>query len=198
MADSARGPLLPPALLTPQQRALYEELVTGPRARDDRPQGPVDGEGRLTGPFNAMLYSPRIGGPLQRLGTALRHKGELDDTVRELVILRVAGHHGSAFERQAHQPVARRLGVDEQTLTAVDHGVPTQLPPSVPRVTAAALELAQRLLERRLPDDTQFARLRAELGDAGVFEVNALVGYYSLLATQLALFGVTPEPEALS
>lgn len=198
MTESARGPLLPPALLTPEQRAVYDELVTGSRAGDHRPGGPTDGEGRLIGPFNAMLYSPRVGGALQQLGAALRYEGVLDDLVRELVVLRVAGHHDSVYERQAHQRVARRLGLDEQTLAALDRGVPTHLPSALPRVAAAALELAQRVLERRLPDDAQFARLRAELGDAGVFEVNAVVGYYSLLASQLALFGAAPEPEALS
>lgn len=191
MADSARGPLLPPALLTPEQRALYDEVVTGPRARDHGPAGPVDGAGRLTGPFNAMLYSPRVGAPLQRLGAALRYESGLADTVRELVILRVAGHHDSWYQRRAHRRIARRLGIGDETLTAVDAGVPAELPP----VAAAALELAQRLLDRRLPDDTQFAQLHAELGDAGMFEVNALVGYYSMLATQLAIFGVTGDPE---
>lgn len=197
MTDAPRGPLLPPALLTPQQRALYDEIRHGPRADAHRPDGPVDRDGRLTGPFNAMLYSPAVGGPLQRLGVALRCESTLDATVRELVILRVAGHHDCDYERHAHQRVARRLGVDEQTVTAVDHGVPPRLPARIPCAAAAALDLAQRLLERRLPDDAQFARLRAELGDAALFEINALVGYYSLLATQLALFGVTPEPEAL-
>jgi 4-carboxymuconolactone decarboxylase len=195
LADSVRGPLLAPAQLTPQQRALYDELCGGPRADAGRPNGPVDGDGRLTGPFNAMLYSPSVGGPLGRLGAALRYAGTLDAVVRELVVLRVAGHHDSAYERRAHQRVARRLGVGEETLAAVDRGVPDRLPASVPGSAAAALELAQRILERRLPDDAEFAALRAVLGDDGVFEVNALVGYYSLIAAQLALFHVIPSPE---
>lgn len=192
MAESIRGPLLGPLDLTPEQRELYDELCSGPRADARRPNGPVDNEGRLTGPFNAMLYSPNIGGPLQRLGAALRYEGTLDGTVRELVVLRVAGHHDSAYERQAHQQVARRLGVDEETLAAVDRGIPDGLP----QTATAALELAQRILERRLPDDADFGRLRGVLDDAGVFEVNALVGYYSLLATQMALFGVAADPES--
>lgn len=187
----ARGPLLDPASLSPDQRALYDELCSGPRAGAGRPRGPVDDEGRLAGPFNAMLYVPTIGGPLQRLGAALRYTGDLDDVVRELVILRVAGHHASAYERQAHRQVARRLGVAETLLAAVDRGVPSD----VSATAAAALGLAQRILDRDLPDDAEYARLHAVLGEAGVFEVNALVGYYSLLATQLALFGVRAPTE---
>lgn len=141
-----------------------------------------------------MLYNPRIGGPLQRLGAALRYDGTLDAVVRELVILRVAGHHDSACERAAHRHVERRLGVDESTLAAVDRGVPDALPGGAAETMPAALELAQRVLDRQLPDDAKFARLRKELGDGGILEVNALVGYYTLLAAQLALFALPAPP----
>lgn len=202
MSSEPVGRLLSPAELDAEQRALYEEFCSGPRVGVERPNGPVDAEGRLVGPFNAMLYRPRVGGPLQRLGAALRYQGTLADTVRELVILRVAGHHDSSYERGAHRKVARRLGIDEETLVAVDLGVPERLPHGVPASARAALELAQLILEGRLSEQAELARLHAVLGDADVFEVSTLVGYYALLATQMTLFGVTfgvtapahPEP----
>jgi 4-carboxymuconolactone decarboxylase len=185
----ARGPRLTPAALTPEQRALYDEICGGPRASVDRPAGPVDGEGVLTGPFNAMLYSPAVGMPLQRLGAALRYHALLPDVTRELVILAVAAHHDSGYERDAHRRVATRLGVDAAALAAVEAG---ETPAAYPSA-AAALELARAILSGALPDDTTYARLRSELGEAAIFEISTLVGYYSTLAVQLALFDVRPR-----
>lgn len=184
-----------PADLTPDQRALYDELRTGPRANARNPRGPVDDQGRLTGPFNAMLHSPSVGGPLQRLGAALRYESQLDDVVRELVILLVAGHHDAAYERAAHQRIARELGVDEATLAAIDQGeLPSlgDLPGGTDPTAEPALDLARRILTRRLPDDAEFATLREALGDAGIVEVSTLVGYYATIASQLTLYDIRP------
>ena len=183
-----RAPRLTPDLLTPDQRALYDEICGGPRASADRPAGPVDAAGALTGPFNAMLLSPPVGGPLQRLGAALRYESGLPDITRELVILAVAAHHDSAYERAAHQRVAGRLGVDEDAFAAIEAG---ETPSAYPE-SGAALDLARALLRGDLPDDEAFAQARADLGVAAIFELSTLVGYYSTLAIQLALFDVRP------
>lgn len=188
-----RNVLLDPAVLTPEQRSLYDELRSGPRASPDRPGGPVDADGRLTGPFNAMLHSPAVGSPLQRLGAALRYGSAIDDKVRELVILLVAGHCDCAVERAAHQRIARRLGIDEETLQTLDGArVPATFADDVDATAPAALELAQRMLTHDLPDDAAFERLAAALGPAGMFEISTLVGYYWTIAHQLAIFGVVP------
>lgn len=183
-----RAPRLTPDLLTPEQQALYDEICSGPRASSDRPAGPIDAAGALTGPFNAMLLSPTVGGPLQRLGAALRYRSALPDVTRELVILAVAAHHDSAYERAAHQRVAAGLGVGQAALAAIEAG---GTPAAYPE-TGPALDLARAILRAELPDDDAFARFRAHLEPAEIFELSTLVGYYSMLAVQLALFDVRP------
>lgn len=185
----ARGPLLPRAALTRAQRELYDEICGGPRASADRPAGPVDADGVLTGPFNAMLYSPAVGGPLQRLGAALRYDSTLPDVTRELLILAVAAHHDSAYERATHQRVAARLGIGEDTFAAIEAG---ESPAAYPEA-GAALDLARRILSCDLPDEGAFEQLREDLGDAAILEISTLVGYYSTLATQMALYDVGPR-----
>ncbi|MCD4534330.1 carboxymuconolactone decarboxylase family protein [Nocardioides sp. cx-169] len=188
-----------PASLNDAQRALYHELRSGPRADPARPGGPVDADGRLTGPFDAMLHSPAVGAPLQRLGAALRYESGLDDQVREMVVLLVAGHHDCAYERVAHERIARRLGMAEETIASLAAArVPEAFADGVDHTAAPALELAERMLTGRLRDDPRLEDLRRALGPAGAFEVSTLVGYYQTLAHQLALFGVEPPdgPEA--
>lgn len=184
MADPSSPWLLRPEDLSDDQRALYDELCAGPRADASRPSGPVDAEGRLTGPFNAMLHAPAVGRPLQRLGAALRYESALPSDVREAVICLVAGVHGSSYERHAHAPLARRAGVDDATLDLLGQG-------ELPAAARAELRLAHALLTGCGPQDDPMD----ELGPARVLEVSTLVGYYTTLAWQLRLFGVK-APEA--
>jgi 4-carboxymuconolactone decarboxylase len=180
--------LLRPEELTDEQQALYDELCAGPRADAGRPAGPVDAEGRLTGPFNAMLHSPAVGGPLQRLGAALRYESALPDDVRETLTCLVAGLHDSAYEWHVHAPLARRAGVDEATLDALGQG-------RLPADAGPELRLAHALLTGPPHQHALAGDPLQELGPVTVLEVSTLVGYYTTLAWQLRLFGVT-APEA--
>lgn len=56
-----RLPLLSPGQLSEEQRVLYDEIAAGPRARGPQLFELVDSQGRLNGPFNAMLFSPPVG-----------------------------------------------------------------------------------------------------------------------------------------
>jgi len=170
--------LLRPADLSPAQRALYDELCSGPRVGAGRPGGPVDAEGRLTGPFNAMLFSPAVGGPLQRLGAALRFESMLAEDVRESIICLVAGVHASSYEQYAHERLARAAGVAGDVLATLAGG-------GLPDGAGPELRLAYALLTGAPEDDWT-----AELGPAAAFEVSSLVGYYTTIAWQLWLFGV--------
>lgn len=176
--------LLRPAELDEEQRALYDELCAGPRVDASRPAGPVDDQGRLAGPFNAMLHAPAIGGPLQRLGAALRYQSSLPDDVRESVICLVAGVHGSGYERHAHERLARLADVTDEVLEVLAGG-------DLPGDAGPELRLAHALLEGREPEESPID----ELGPARVLEISTLVGYYMTLAWQLRLFGVK-APEA--
>jgi 4-carboxymuconolactone decarboxylase len=175
--------LLRPDELTSEQRALYDELCAGPRADSSRPGGPVDGEGRLTGPFNALLHAPAVGGPLQRLGAALRYESSLADDVRESLICLVAGVRGSSYEREAHEPIARRAGIGDDVLQVLARG-------ELPEGAGAELRLGHALLTGAQPAADPAGDPVSELGHAVVLEVSTLVGYYTTLAWQLRLFGV--------
>jgi 4-carboxymuconolactone decarboxylase len=194
MTDSppARVPPLRPEQLTDEQRRLYEELLSGPRGQGPQFFALTDADGVMTGPFNAMLASPRVGTALQRLGAALRYRSDLPDQTRELVILVVAAYLGSDFEWNAHEPLARHHGLAEEVIAALRNRRPPSL---TDQAQCAAHDLAVGLLRGEdIPDDRYNALARA-LGTPGIFDVSAIVGYYWLLAAQLRLFRVgQPAP----
>lgn len=179
--NRGRLPLLEPHTLNAAQRDLYASIAQGPRATG--PFSIVDPEGRLAGPFNALLHSPSIGSAVEQLGAALRFGGELDARIRELVICTVAAHWGSAYEWYAHQRVAREVGVSDGELEAVRDG---RIPDGAPAAETAALELVTALLQERMVGPELYQRVVAHHGPSGLVEICAVVGYYQLLAGLLA------------
>ncbi|XVQ07166.1 carboxymuconolactone decarboxylase family protein [Spirillospora sp. CA-255316] len=177
--------------LDADQRALYESIASGPRARGPRLFALTDAAGRLEGPFNAMLLRPALGQALQELGAAIRYRGALDDRGREIAILVVAAVWDSGFERYAHEAVGRSAGLSEEELRALrrgDHDVFTDERERLIATTAHALACRNDL------SDEEFDRARGGLGIDGIFELTTLVGYYATLALQLRVFRV-PLPE---
>jgi 4-carboxymuconolactone decarboxylase len=185
-----RLPRLRPDQLDDSQRALYDEIAGGPRARSGSAFALVADDGGLRGPFNAMLLQPALGSALQALGSAVRYRTSLDARAREIAILTVARHWDSAFERHAHEAVARACDMTEAELAALRAGDERAFPDPRERLiltTTAALAAAGDL------SDDEYTAAVSALGLATLFELTTLVGYYATIALQLRAFRV-PAP----
>ncbi|GIF20394.1 4-carboxymuconolactone decarboxylase [Actinoplanes tereljensis] len=181
---------LPPASLSPAQRALYDAIAGGPRALNGSPFPLVDADGGLQGPFNAMLLQPSVGSALQALGSAIRYESLLDTRCREIAVLTVARAWDSAFERYAHEAVARSAGMTDAEVSALAEGDPSAFPD--PR-EQLVLQVSEALAVRHDLTDEEYARAADGLGLPVLFELTTLVGYYATLALQLRAFRV-PAP----
>jgi 4-carboxymuconolactone decarboxylase len=193
MTSGPRIPRLTPASLDDEQRALYGEIAGGRRAQGPRLFALTDSDGCLEGPFNAFLLQPRLGSALQALGSSVRYETTLDDRCREIAILVVAAHWRSAFEWHAHEAVGRSVGLGDAEGPAARAGGRAALggrEAVVARTVAA-------LVTRGDLDDAEYRQAVAEVGEAGLFELLTLVGYYATLALQLRVFRVAaPEGSA--
>ncbi|MEU6725030.1 carboxymuconolactone decarboxylase family protein [Nonomuraea wenchangensis] len=176
---------LRPDELDEEQRQVYRAIAGGPRSVGPQPFALADEEGRLRGPFNAMLLSPPVGGALQAVGAAVRYGSVLPARVRELAILAVAASWDSAFEREAHEAVGRACGLTEDELATLREG---GLPEPDDPAERAALRAVAALTARGRLDDEEYAEAVAALGERGLFELTTLVGYYGTLALQLRVF----------
>ncbi|WP_165912971.1 carboxymuconolactone decarboxylase family protein [Tamaricihabitans halophyticus] len=184
MSEHGRLPLLAPAELAEAQRVLQERIVGGKRA--GQPFQASTADGRLLGPFNALLYTPELGLAVQEVGEQLRFSGTLPARLRELVILTVGAD--SVYEWYAHSRVARTVGVTEAELEALAAG---GTPETCDSREAVAIEVAKALPGE--VDAACYRRARAEFSEAELVELSVLAGYYRLLAGILATFAV-PAP----
>jgi 4-carboxymuconolactone decarboxylase len=183
--------LIPPAELAPAQRALYDAITGGPRASQAGTVPITDADGQLLGPFAIMLLSPEVGNAMQQVGATIRFGTALTGRERELAILAVAGALNSEFERLAHVPAARGLGLTEPQIDAALAGRAAD-GLSADEAMVGRLALAMTV-DRTLSDDDYSAGLEA-LGQERLAELTWLVGYYSALALALAVFRpVLPE-----
>lgn len=176
-----------PAELTAEQLAVYDEIVGGPRGSGPRAFRLTDDDGRLHGPFNAMLVNPRLGMSVQKLGADIRFGSTLDDREREIAILALSRLRDSDFEWYAHERVGAAVGLTLDELDELDCG---GTPTSLTRREQVVLEATRLLVSDRDLDDDTYARAVELLGPTTLADLITLVGYYDLLSLSLRAWRV--------
>ncbi|HRE00544.1 MAG TPA: carboxymuconolactone decarboxylase family protein [Ilumatobacteraceae bacterium] len=175
----SRHTRLRPGELDEAQQALYDSITGGRRAAGPQLFRLTEDDGSLTGPFSALLLVPAIGRHVSRLGEAIRFESSLDGRTREIATLAVAAHWKSDFEQYAHEPLARRAGLDEQTIARIRE--PESCGALDDPADDAVHQLARRAVSATM-DDATWENAVAVLGEAAAVEVLVLVGYYTQLA----------------
>jgi alkylhydroperoxidase family enzyme len=186
--DDERLPRVGPDGLDDEQRQLYAVFVDGPRQSQAGFFPVADADGVLSGPYRAMLESPAAGGPLERLGRAVRYEVGLPDRARELAILTVARLQDSEVEWQAHERLALSVGVPEETVTSLWAGAPT----FTDETDADVHRFARQLLQDHRVDDAAFAAVQQRFGRDGLFELVVTIGYYQIVAHVNNAYGLRP------
>ena len=174
-----RIPLPARESMTEAQRASADAIIAGPRKA-------------IFGPFVPLLQTPALMERIGSTGEALRFRGQLPDLVRELAILLVARETGNQFEWQTHAPLARRAGLEQETIESIADGRhPRCFHPSA----QIAAEFVGELMRRNGVSDTTFQLAAGAFGPPGVVELTALVGYFTMVCWIMNV-ARTPGPAA--
>src|SRR4051794_31759348 len=96
--------------MSPDQRRVYDAIVTGPR-------------GRLVGPLRAALHRPELAEKWQQLGELLRYRTSLSPMLSELAILVTAWHCQSNLEWHIHEQMAIAAELPQTVIKQVRDGV---------------------------------------------------------------------------
>lgn len=164
--------------MTPAQRDAAAELIAGRR-------------GALYGPFVPLLRSPELTRRLQKVGEYLRFEPQLPPKLREMAILLVARDWTQDFEWDVHAPLAEREGVPRPVIDAIAEG---RRPSEMAADEALIYDFFAELSRARTVSDATYARAVAALGEPGVVDLVALLGYYATLA-MLMNVARTPMPD---
>jgi 4-carboxymuconolactone decarboxylase len=177
----ARITLPSPDTMNPEQRRVYDKIVSGPR-------------GRIQGPLRAVLHNAELADRWQALGALLRYDTSLTPRQSELAILVTGRACRSPFEWYAHRLEAEKLGIETAIIEAI---LADTEPTGLSADDAAVVRFADELNRTRSVSDATYADALARFGERTVVELTALVGYYTMVAMTLNAHEI-PLPEGVA
>jgi 4-carboxymuconolactone decarboxylase len=164
-----RIPLPTAETMTPEQRRVYDAVVSGPR-------------GELKGPLRAALHRPELADKWQQLGEILRYRTSLPAPLSELAILVTARHCNCAVEWHIHEMMAAKAGLVRNVIEDIRA---SHRPANASADELAIFDFADELNRRNTVGEANYRRVLDRWGVVGVVELTALVGYYTMVAMTL-------------
>jgi 4-carboxymuconolactone decarboxylase len=190
---STRVPAIEVADMTAEQREFYDSYATGFRAAPSATFLLVDDAGHLMGPPAIWIHSQPLGNSLQVFGGAIRYHLHFSRRAQEIAILMVAHHRDSEFERFAHEQAGLKSGLTRQDIDAIFAGNAPDLRTDEEQ---AVYEVTRAVLATGTLTAQDYEKYAAVLSVPHLFELVTLIGYYLMLATQLAVFDIQPPTAA--
>jgi len=143
--------------------------------------------------LRTALHQPRVGKVIGDAIDALVLNGVLDARIRETAILRVGWRIGAAYEWGNHYPLARRVGLTDDEITAVrsEHAAErAELSPA----QRCAVRVVDEVLDHVSATPTTLAEAHRLIGDGGaLLELVMIPACYRAIGTLLLTFDVPLE-----
>jgi 4-carboxymuconolactone decarboxylase len=170
-----------PESMNPEQRAVYDRIVSGPR-------------GRIQGPLRAALHNAELADKWQALGALLRYGTTLPPRLSEIAILVTGRACRSPFEWYAHRLEGEKAGIEQPIIEAL---LAQTVPPGMSEDDAAVYHYAVELNRNNSVSDATYAVALARFGERTIVELTALIGYYTMVAMTLNCHEI-PLPEGVA
>ena len=164
--------------MTPEQRSVHDEVVSGVR-------------GRLVGPLRAVIHSPDLARRWSRLGEYLRFSTCLPKKLNELAIIVTGRRWNSQLEFLIHAEAAIAAGLDPACVEAIRLG---EAPTFTDEAEAEVYEFARQLQQTGTVDGPVHAAVTKRWGAQGVVELTGVIGYYTMVSMTLNAHEI-PIPE---
>jgi 4-carboxymuconolactone decarboxylase len=165
-----RLPLAKRDQLDDEGKKAYDVAVANPRSLAG-----------LQGPAGIRLYSPKSGGGNQYL----RYDTALGRRLSELAILVTAREMDQQFEWTAHEPEARKQGLEQSIIDVVKYRKPLT---GIGEKETAIIELGREVFGKHKVSPETFTRAKSIFGSKTIVDLAALMGDYASTATLLTTF----------
>ena len=159
--------------LAPEHRPIYDAIAQS--------------RGVVGGPWLALLHSPELAQRTAHLGSYVRFESSLDHKLVEFAALVAARELECKHEWAAHIVNGQKAGIPLETIRAVYQKKGTE---SFSSEDAQIVSLVREILHSHRVSEATFQVLYGRLGEKGLVELTATVGYYAMLACTLNAFDV--------
>ncbi|MFT6582075.1 MAG: 4-carboxymuconolactone decarboxylase [Alphaproteobacteria bacterium] len=178
-------PIHPEDMTDSAQRAYYDKIMSRENFKS-LPSGTP-----LSGPFHAYQRSPNFASKMSDVTSYLRHDGLLEKRLVELATIITGRFWSAEVVFASHAPAALANGINEAAIEAIRHNKT----PTFERADEAAIYgFTHTILNKRDVDDETYAATLDVLGEAGMVELIALIGSYSLTSMTLNTFRIPVRP----
>jgi 4-carboxymuconolactone decarboxylase len=143
----------------------------------------------------ALLHSPELAQRTAHLGSYVRFESGLDHKLIEFTAVVAARELECKHEWAAHIAHGQKAGIPMETIRAVYQKKGTE---SFSSEDAQIVSFVREMLHSRRVSEATFQALYGRLGEKGLVEITATIGYYAMLACTLNTFDVytqTPPEE---
>jgi 4-carboxymuconolactone decarboxylase len=167
-----------PASMSPEQKKVYDDIVSGPR-------------GRIYGPFLVLMHNPGLASAVQKMGAYVRWGSTVPERLKELAIMCIGRYWGAHVEFATHSVMAVKAGLDPATVAALEAGT---RPDFKNDDEATIYDFCMTLLEKKGVDDALYAKTLELLGERGLIDLMSCYTHYCTVSMTLNTFQV-PAPE---
>lgn len=159
--------------LSAEEQGYYDEIV--------------ESRGGIRGPYGVLLHSPKLAACVAATGGYVRFEGDMDNALREVVVIATAREIKSQYEFAAHARLARAAGVSEDTIQGIAKGT---APGGLSGDESLVVSYVQELLRDHKVSAGTFDAVKDRFGVKGTVELTGLIGHYLLVGQVLAAFAV--------
>ena len=167
---------LEPDNMPPRQRDAYEELIANQR-------------GGVRGPFGVWVRSPGLVIALRGLMKFYYEESVITEDIRELAIIITTRHYGATYAYSVHEAQALASGLTPSLVAAV---MAQEVPAEGTELELCVYRYCTELLETKKASDAVYREAFSLLGEKGVVDLTALVGFYSAISLTLNAFEIPP------
>lgn len=157
--------------LAPEHQPIYDSIAAS--------------RGVVGGPFLGLLHSPELAQRTAHLGSYIRFESSLDHKLIELTALAAARELDCKHEWIAHVNHAQKAGIPIETIRAIHE---KKGPENFSSEDAQVISYVQELLRAHRASEATFQALYGRLGERGLVELTATIGYYAMVACTLNAF----------
>src|SRR5882757_11166780 len=151
--------------------------------------------GLVPGPHKIWLANPGLSRTIVPTGAYYQTDSTLTKAEIEIATSVINGHWRAAYANYEHETIGVEQGhLAPEQVAALIAGLPTAFDDTRQQVV---YELASTLAEARLVPLGLFRRARDLLGDAGIVDVTALMGWFTTVSLTLMTYDVPSDATGL-
>lgn len=141
--------------------------------------------------YRMLPHAGKAGEGFLKLGGALLRDNVLDSKLREVAILRVGLLSGSSYEVHQHRHVARKVGLSDAKVAALEIGADTS---ALDDAEKMVLAFTDQLVHHVKAPDEMFDAMTQRFSAGEVAELVLTIGFYMMVSRFLENFEVDIEP----